>query len=163
MIIVLISITHILLPLSLCYSNKINYLYKTIFVKEKRNQEEWKIEIPKIQLIANILDGTDEETLNKAVAHFTQSQYILGNVCLAAHNRGYKVNYFSNIKELKKGDEIIYQYKDVKLHYIIYKSTIIKDTDIAVIDNTKENIITLITCVENEPENRRCIQGKLKI
>ena len=28
---------------------------------------------------------------------------------------------------------------------------------------TKENKITLITCVENKPELRRCIQGILKI
>ena len=36
---------------------------------------------------------------------------------------------------------------------------IIKDIDWEPLENTKENKITLITCVENEPEYRRCIQA----
>lgn len=113
--------------------------------------------------MAQIKDGTDQENLNKYVAHFKESGYINGNVCLAAHNRGYRVNYFQDIKKLEKGDEIIYEFKDIKLKYLVIQNEIIKDTDIAVIENTKENIITLITCVENQPENRRCVRGILKM
>ena len=36
---------------------------------------------------------------------------------------------------------------------------IIKDTDWSRLENTEENILTLITCVENKPEQRRCIQA----
>ena len=46
---------------------------------------------------------------------------------------------------------------------INYNNVIIKDTDTYVIENTKENIITLITCVENKPELRRCVQGRLNM
>ena len=42
------------------------------------------------------------------------------------------------------------------------KNKIIKDTDVKVLDNTEENVLTLITCVENEPEYRRCVQAKEK-
>ena len=65
-------------------------------------------------------------------------------------------------KKLKIGDEIIYEYKDLKMTYKINQIRIIQDTDVEVVENTKENKITLITCVENNPQNRRCIQGKLK-
>ena len=35
----------------------------------------------------------------------------------------------------------------------------IKETNWSYLEETKDNRITLITCVENEPEYRRCIQG----
>ena len=78
---------------------------------------------------------------------------------LAGHNRGYEYNYFENLKKLKKEDEIIYKYLDYKETYKIDKIEIIKNTDWSYLNNTEENRITLITCVENEPQYRRCIQA----
>ena len=106
-------------------------------------------------------NGIDEENLNQYIGHFPQSGINCGNIALAAHNRGYKVNYFSRIKELKKCDEIIYIVNGVRKKYTVYNNRIIKDTDVYIIENTKEDIITLITCVEDKPQLRRCIQGKL--
>lgn len=157
-------VTQIMFPLSICLGKKAQTIYKIPTTKiTKTTKETWKIEIPKINLKAEIKDGTDQENLNKNIGHFVESGYINGNICLAAHNRGYKVNYFQNLKQLEKGDKIIYKYKDIELVYIVDTKKIIKDTDIQVIKPTKENKITLITCVENQPEYRRCIQGKLKI
>lgn len=82
-----------------------------------------------------------------------------GNIALAAHNRGYKVNYFQDLKKLEIGDEIYYSYKNIKRKYIVNSKAIIRDTDLQVLENTKENILTLITCLENEPQYRRCIQA----
>lgn len=82
-----------------------------------------------------------------------------GNIALAAHNRGYKVNYFQDLKKLEIGDEIYYSYKNMKRKYIVNSKAIIRDTDLQVLENTKENILTLITCLENEPQYRRCIQA----
>lgn len=165
-IIILINciVTQIMFPLSVCLGKKSQTIYKIPTTKiTNTTKETWEIEIPKINLKAEIKDGTDQENLNKNIGHFVESGYIDGNVCLAAHNRGYKVNYFQNLKQLEKGDKIIYRYKDIELVYIVDTKKIIKDTDIQVIKATKENKITLITCVENQPEYRRCIQGKLKI
>ena len=122
----------------------------------------WQIKIPKINLIANIKEGTDEETLNQFVGHFEETQRQDGNIGLAAHNRGYEVNYFARLRELKKGDEIIYQYKNYNKTYEVIRVLIIKDTNWDILENTEENILTLITCVENEPEFRRCVQAEEK-
>lgn len=162
--------TKIILPITKYTSPKLKKIYQvTQIIKKNEIQEntkeeksKWQIEIPKINLKAEIKDGIDEKTLNNYVAHFEESSYINGNVCLAAHNRGYKVNYFKNLKQLNQGDEIIYEFKNIKRTYIVAESKIIKDTDVEVIQNTKENIITLITCVENQPEKRRCIKGVIK-
>jgi len=117
----------------------------------------WQIEIPKINCLANISEGTDEKTLNQYVGHFEDSKRRNGNIALAAHNRGYNVNYFSRIKELNLGDEILYSYNEFSKSYKVISKEIIKNTDFSKIEDTKKNQITLITCVENEPEFRRCI------
>lgn len=120
---------------------------------------EWKLEIPKINLTANISDGTDEKTMNKYIGHFSETNRVNGNVGLAAHNRGYPVNYFKNLKDLQIGDKLYYSYLGKEREYIIDKIRIIKDTNWDPLKNTNENRITLITCIANEPEYRLCVQG----
>lgn len=124
-----------------------------------KEESNWKIIIPKISLEASISEGTSKEIMDKYVGHFEETSRKSGNVGLAAHNRGYAVNYFAQIKELKEGDEIIYKYYDFEMTYTVVENKIIKDTDWEDLEDTEENKITLITCVENEPEYRRCIQG----
>lgn len=127
---------------------------------ENNNPSRWELEIPKINLKATIAQGTTDEILNKYIGHFIESEVLDGNIALAAHNRGYDVNYFSKLKELEIGDTVYYYYENKKKEYIVASKDIIKDTDFDVIENTKnkDNILTLITCVENMPELRRCIR-----
>ena len=128
-------------------------------IQAETEENNWKIKIPKISLEASISEGTRKEIMDKYVGHFEETSKKNGNVGLAAHNRGYAVNYFARIKELKEGDEIIYKYNEFEKIYTVIKNKIIKDTDWEDLEKTEENKITLITCVENEPEYRRCIQG----
>ncbi len=129
--------------------------------KNKTNdkKENWKIIIPSISLEAEISEGTRKEVIDQFVGHFEETAKINGNIGLAAHNRGYKVNYFANLKNVKEGDKIKYQYRDIEKTYIVTKNIIIKDIDWNYLQNTEENKITLITCVDNEPNYRRCVQG----
>ncbi len=124
-----------------------------------KNNEYWYVKIQSIGLQAEISEGTSTETMNQYVGHFEESSKTNGIIGLAAHNRGYPKNYFENLKKLKIGDEIVYCYKDFEKKYIVESHTIIKDTDWSWLEPRDENRIVLITCVENEPEYRRCIQG----
>ena len=126
---------------------------------ESKTKEKWEIEIPKISLIADISEGTDEKTLNQFVGHFTITPKTKGNIGLAAHNRGYPVNYFENLKELKGGEEIIYTYGEFSKTYVVTQNIKISDIDWSYLENTSENKITLITCSANEPAYRRCVQA----
>lgn len=121
--------------------------------------EIWQIEIPKISLVATIAEGTTKEVLNQYVGHFENTSREEGNVGLAAHNRGYDVNYFKDLKLLKEGDEIKYTHSTFQKIYEVEKCRIIKDTEWEFLEETEENMLTLITCVENQPEYRRCIQA----
>ena len=134
-------------------------------IKEKITEDlgVWHLEIPKINLKASISEGTTKEVMEDYIGHFEETTKENGNVGLAAHNRGYKNNYFQRIKELKEGDSIFYTYNGETKEYLVINHVIIKDTDWTYLEDTDKNTITLITCVENEPEYRRCIQGEEKI
>ena len=93
------------------------------------------------------------------VGHFENTSKWKGNVGLAAHNRGYPINYFSKLKDLKVKDKIIYKTKYGTKVYAVKTIKIIEDTDWSYLQTTKENRITLITCVQNKPNQRLCIQG----
>lgn len=125
----------------------------------EEKEEIWQIEIPKISVKAPISEGTTKEILNQYVGHFQVTAKENGNIGLAAHNRGYEVNYFQDLKLLKEGDKIIYQHNDFRKTYEVEKIRIIKDTEWTYLEETEENQLTLITCVENQPEYRRCIQA----
>ena len=151
-------------------NNKINIISKIIQKnkldsnvgdnnQEIHKEDFWYIEIPAISLKAPIASGVDFTTLQKYVGHFEETSSNYGNIGLAAHNRGYEINYFENLKNVKKGDEIKYKYEDFEKIYLIDKIEIIRNTDWSYLENTQENKITLITCVENEPNLRRCVQG----
>lgn len=127
--------------------------------KDNLQKEMWQLEIPSINLKALISEGTSKEVMDEFVGHFEETVKKNGNVGLAAHNRGYKVNYFQDLKKLKEGDEIIYKYKEFKKRYVVKTLKIISDEDWSWLEKTEDNRITLITCVENEPSYRRVVQG----
>lgn len=122
-------------------------------------QQVGTIKIPIFNLVAPVAEGTTEKIMNQYVGHFENTSLWDGNIGLAAHNRGYRVNYFANIKDLQIGDEIIYEIENQSRTYLVNEITIIEDTDWSYLQETNDNRITLITCVENEPSYRRCIQG----
>ena len=138
----------------LCYHN--NQKFSNV---EIINSEEWKVKIPKIDLEARISEGVDSNTLNSFVGHFTETGLWDGNIGLAAHNRGYNVNYFSRLKELEAGDEIIYMYQGKIRKYSVSVVQVIEETNWMYLENSVDNKITLITCVEDMPELRRCVQA----
>lgn len=136
-------------------SNNTNSITKTAHLE----QSTWKIVIPSIELEAMIDEGTSAQVMNKYVGHFENTSKWNGNVALAAHNRGYPVNYFANLKTVKEGEIVEYYWNGEKRVYKVETITKINDTDWTYLANTTDNRITLITCVENEPEYRRCVQA----
>lgn len=141
------------------YDDEIEKLEET---DEIENNNIWKIIIPSINLEADICEGTEMEVLDYAVGHFAETSLIDGNIGLAAHNRGYRVNYFQNLKYIEINDEITYKYKDIEKIYYVQTIEIIENTDWSYLEETKDNRITLITCVENQPEYRLCVQGVME-
>lgn len=151
-------------------TSQIDNITTSLVKKEEIEREEriqnqyqsnpWRILIPKINLDAPILEGTSKEVLRRGVGHFTTTSKWNGNVVLAGHNRGYKYNFFQEIKRLESGDTIEYQTEQGTRTYEVIGKRKIKETDLSCLENTKENQLKLITCLENMPEYRICIQAK---
>lgn len=120
---------------------------------------EWKLVIPKINVSANIKEGTSEEVINNYIGHFIQTPKENGNIGLVAASAGYKENYFENLKDLVEGDEIVYIKGNTKKQYKVITNVIIKQTDWTYLSSTKDNRITLITGILEKPEYRRCVQA----
>ena len=145
--------------------NKINIINEKNNDKEEKKEQKnvelgnWYIEIPTINLVAPIAEGTDSNTLNLKVGHFTDTAIEMGNIGLAGHNRGYEYNYFQNLKRLKKEDRILYTHNEFKKEYVVDVIEIIENSNWNYLKESEENKITLITCIENEPKYRRCIQA----
>lgn len=116
--------------------------------------------IPTIYLEkAPIKEGTELSTISKAIGHFTSTSIFNGNVGLASHNRGSNASYFANIHKLKKGDEIYFKSIYGTKRYTVETVIEISETDFSYLQDTKDNRLTLITCIKNQPEKRLCVQA----
>ena len=114
------------------------------------------LKIPAIDLSVKIYEGTDSDTLHKGVGHFKDSSIWSGNVALAGHNRG-KVQPFNKLHKLELGDEVTMKTKlGTRIYKVISVSKVDED-DRSGLAVTRENKLTLYTCVEDERDYRWCV------
>lgn len=115
--------------------------------------------IEKIGLKATVKEGSNDEILKNHIGHLENTAIYDGNVGLVAHNRGYENSYFARINELKEGDIVSYKTRFYTRDYKIDNIVTILETDWKLLKGTKENKITLITCVPNKKIQRLCVQA----
>ena len=115
--------------------------------------------IEKINLKATVKEGSTEEVLKEYIGHISETAKYDGNIGIAAHNRLNKYSYFARINELEKGDKVIYKTKFYTRNYVVTKKKVIYDTDWSELKNTKDNRITMITCIKDKPNQRLCVQA----
>ncbi len=77
-----------------------------------------------------------------------------GNTALAGHVTlsGGGNGPFRYLSELRYGDSIFVQTAENVYQYMVQDSTVVEQTDIAVLEPTDESRLTLITCTEWDPE-----------
>lgn len=130
--------------------------------KEERVESEevlGKLIINKINMQGEIKEGSSPQVLQEYIGHIEDTAVYDGNVGLAAHNRGNSPSYFARINELEIGDEIIYQNKYGERRYKVNQKKDILETDWSMLQETKENKLTLITCIKNRVNQRLCVQA----
>lgn len=115
------------------------------------------LEIPSLNLKLSVADDIDDDTLEEYIGHFPSTVLYEGNVGMAGHNSS---KFFATLKNIKKGDEIIYNFLLGERIYIVDTITEIQEDDWSYLEDTEDNRLTLITCVRNQPMIRLCIQAK---
>ncbi len=116
---------------------------------------------PAIGLSAKIYQGTDNAAMRKGAGHFTETSIWDGNVAFAGHNRG-SSNYFGKIHTLKNGDTIKLMTQLGTRTYSVYSVRKVSVNDVSVLNPTTDNVVTLVTCVMNQPQYRWCVQARQK-
>jgi len=123
------------------------------------------IEIKKIDITFAIVKGTKKNNIRVAIGHMNGTAKIgaKGNCVLAGHRGGIYGQFFKNLHELSKGDEIkLTDLTGKEYTYSVYDSFVVKPSDYSVTEqNEKESIVTLITCEDNG-RTRLIVRGKLK-
>lgn len=76
--------TQVIYPLSISTKSLIQQNMSITNLKLEKNANKWEIEIPKINLKAEIRDGTDSENLNKYVGHFTRKWIYMWKCCISS-------------------------------------------------------------------------------
>ena len=119
------------------------------------------LKIPTLGLSVKVYQGTDADALRKGAGHFASTSIWEGNVAIAGHNRGVN-NHFGKIHTLDIGDTIKLTTQLGTRSYEVYSVSKIGVDDTSVLSDSTENIITLVTCVKNQPDYRWCVQAREK-
>ena len=118
------------------------------------------LKIPTLGLSVKVYQGTDADALRKGAGHLPAPPFG-GNVAIAGHNRGVN-NHFGKIHTLDIGDTIKLTTQLGTRSYEVYSVSKIGVDDTSVLSDSTENIITLVTCVMNQPDYRWCVQAREK-
>ena len=107
----------------------------------------------------------DLSTLLIGAAHFPSTSAWYENIGVSAHNVNFDgtPGYFLNLYTLNIGDVIIYQTAHGRREYIIETIIEICEYDWSFLDRTRDNRITLITCITGKPELRLVVQAAERI
>lgn len=127
--------------------------------------------IPKINIKAPIIwnSGPEEKKMLKdlenGVVHYkgTALPNEVGNIFIAGHSSGawwrpgrYKT-VFALLDKLKEGDEIALVYENKIYLYRVFEKMVVKPSDVFVLKQTNEKILSLMTCVPVGTDLRRLI------
>lgn len=103
-----------------------------------------RIEISTIGLAVMILEGTDDWTLRRGVGHIpgTSLPSQRGNVVIAGH----RDTFFRPLRKIRKNDEITLRTLNGSYRYQVDSTQVIEPEDTKVLDDSDEEILTLVTC-----------------
>ena len=120
------------------------------------------LSIPAIGLTVKVYQGTDSAALLKGTGHFANTSAWNGNCAIAGHNRGVN-NHFGKLHTLNVGDTITYTTKLGTRSYTVCSVAKITVDDLSVLDESAANMLTLVTCVMDQPQYRWCVKAIEKV
>lgn len=118
------------------------------------------IKIKKIDLEATISEGSDMNTLKYSVGHFENTPLPSdgGNFCILGHRSYTYGQFFNRINELERDDLINININGTDYTYQIYNIYETVPTDLSVLNNSKRDEITIVTCTI-DGKNRVIVKG----
>lgn len=117
-----------------------------------------RIQVPSIGVDAPIVQGDGWEQLKKGVAQHINSPNPgkNGNIVLSAHNDVFG-EIFRDLDKIKTGDQIIIFTNQQPFTYIVKQKQIVEPTQVEVMGQTQEPVVTLISCYPYMKDNQRIV------
>jgi sortase A len=103
-----------------------------------------EMRIGRLGLSVVVVQGESEAILQRAVGHLARTALPgdEGNVVLAGH----RDTFFRPLKDILEGDRITLQTPERAFEYVVEWTSIVKPTDVGVIEPSGGHTLTLITC-----------------
>ncbi len=109
---------------------------------------EYILEIPRIDSVEPVVEGTDRNALSAALGH-EKATVLPGEVgnCVIAGHRNYTFGkYFNRLNEVEIGDMIYIHTPTEKYSYKVSEIKTVKPEEVEILENTENEILTLYTC-----------------
>ena len=102
------------------------------------------LSIPRIQLSAVVLHGSDSRTLRRGPGHLEHTALPgdSGNVVIAGH----RDSFFRPLRNVQVGDDIFLDTPYARFHYRVTSIRVVNPHDLSVLEPTDSATLTLITC-----------------
>ncbi len=111
------------------------------------------LEIESLHIKAPILEGTDEETLSKAVGHFPDTGNIgSGNYCVAGHNSTIYAQIFNDLDRITLGDIITITDIDeaqTVYTYSVTETFTVSPNETYILTDYGDDRLTCVTCTDD--------------
>jgi sortase A len=102
------------------------------------------LSIPRLQLSAMVLHGSDAQTLQRGPGHLERTALPgdTGNIVIAGH----RDSFFRPLRHIQVGDDIFLETREGHFHYRVSSLRVVGPREVSVIAPTSEETLTLITC-----------------
>lgn len=103
-----------------------------------------ELSIPRVQLSAVVLHGSDARTLRRGPGHLENTALPgeAGNVVIAGH----RDSFFRPLRDVRLGDDIFMDTPQEHFHYRVTSLRVVHPQDLSVLEPTHDAMLTLITC-----------------
>jgi len=103
-----------------------------------------RLEIPRLNLSVMVMEGIGKKTLMLGAGHIPATSYpgLPGNSGIAAH----RDTFFRKIRHIQENDVIRFTSPHGVLTYRVKTTSIVKPTDVHVLNPTPQETMTLVTC-----------------
>jgi sortase A len=102
------------------------------------------LSIPRVQLSAVVLHGSDAQTLQRGPGHLEHTAVpgVMGNIVIAGH----RDSFFRPLRHIRLADDIFLETRDGHFHYRVTSLRVVGPREVGVTAPTSEETLTLITC-----------------
>lgn len=117
-----------------------------------------RLQVPAIGVDAPVVQGDGWEQLKKGVGQHigTPNPGQKGNIVLSAHDDVFG-EIFKDLDRLKEGDKIVLFTNQRTYTYIIRQTQVVEPTQVEVMNQTQESIVTLVSCYPYLVNNKRIV------